>query len=179
VSDQQKDEGWRGKIGKMSPAEIDEFLAEPNLARLACLDDNGWPYAVACWYQWDGKALWLVPRAKSAWATYLEHEPRCAVTIDESSAADEELESGVQRRYVAQCKATIVEQPNVGGQWVEVARTMSIRYYGANGPAYLEPTMTWKRRLIRLDPLKTMTWQGIAWPKRYLEGDAVASDSTA
>ena len=51
---------------------------------------------------------------------------------------------------------------------------MSIRYYGENGPSYLEPTMSWKRWLIRLDPVRIQTWQGIAWPERYLEGDAVA-----
>ncbi len=174
MSDTQGEESWRGKVGKLSPREIDRFLEEPLLARLACLDAKGWPYAVPCWYQWDGTSLWLVPRAKSAWAGYLEAQPRCAVTIDESSAAEEAAEAGVQRRFVAQCEATIIERPNVGGRWVEIARTMSVRYYGENGPRYLEPTMRWKRWLVRLDPVKVWTWQGIAWPKRYLEGDAVA-----
>ena len=168
-----KNEEWRGKIGKMSPSEIDQFLGEPFLARVACLDANGWPYVVPCWYQWDGKALWVVPRAKSVWARYLEAEPRCAVTIDESSAADESSDAGVQRRFLAQCNATIVEQPNVGGRWVEITRTMAVRYYGENGPSYLEPTMTWKRWLVRLDPVKIQTWQGIAWPKSYLTSDAI------
>ena len=96
------------------------------------------------------------------------------MTIDESSAADRASDTGVQRRFLAQCEAAIVEQPNVGGRWVEVARTMSVRYYGENGPSYLEPTMSWKRWLIRLDPVHIQTWQGIGWPARYLEGDAVA-----
>ncbi len=175
MSRDKTDEHWRGRMGKMSQSEIDAFLAEPWLARVACLDDQGWPYVVPCWYQWDGAALWLVPRAKSAWAGFLEANPRCAVTIDESSSADEEATDGaVQRRFLAQCEAAIVERPNVGGQWVEVARAMAVRYYGANGPAYLEPTMTWKRWLVRLDPVSIQTWQGISWPKRYLEGDAVA-----
>ncbi len=174
MSAQEKDESWRGKIGKMSADEINGFLNEPFLARVACLDDNDWPYVVPCWYQWDGAALWVVPRARSAWARYLEARPRCAVTIDESSAADRASDAGVQRRFLAQCEAAIVEQPNVGGRWVEVARTMSIRYYGENGPSYLEPTMSWKRWLIRLDPVQIQTWQGIGWPARYLKGDAVA-----
>ncbi len=173
MSATENDESWRGKIGGMSADEIDGFLAEPFLARVACLDDNDWPYVVPCWYQWDGTALWLVPRARSAWARHLEARPRCAVTIDESSAADRASDTGVQRRFLAQCEAVIVERPNVGGRWVEIARTMSIRYYGENGPSYLEPTMGWKRWLVRLDPVHIQTWQGIAWPKRYLEGDAV------
>lgn len=177
MSEQKDDESWRGKIGKMSPAEIDQFLEEPFLARVACLDEKGWPYVVPCWYQWDGKSLWLVPRAKSAWAHHLKAHPQCAATIDESSAADKESDAGVQRRFIAQCEAVIVEEPNVGGRWVDVARQMSIRYYGENGPSYLEPTMSWKRWLIRLDPVSTKTWQGIAWPKQYLEGDAVVRDA--
>ncbi len=171
----EKDESWRGKVGKLSREEINQFLEEPNLARVACLDDKGWPYAVPCWYQWDGKSIWLVARAKSKWAHLLKAQPRCAVTIDESSSADDSQApgAGVQRNFAVQCEAVIVEEPNVGGRWVEVARTMSLRYYGANGPSYLEPTMSWKRWLIRLDPVEMWTWQGIAWPKSYLEGDAV------
>lgn len=175
MSEDTKNESWRGKVGKLSQAEVDQFLEEPHLARLACLDDKSWPYAIPCWYQWDGKSIWVVARAKSKWAQFLKNEPRCAVTVDESSFADNQQEdAGVQRNFAAQCEAVIVEEPNVGGQWVEVARTMALRYYGENGPSYLEPTLSWKRWLIRLDPVEIWTWQGIAWPKHYLEGDAVA-----
>ena len=80
MSAARDNESWRGKIGGMSRGEIDRFLAASFLARVACLDDNDWPYVVPCWYQWDGAALWLVPRARSAWAHHLEARPRCAVT---------------------------------------------------------------------------------------------------
>ena len=141
MSGKESDESWRGKIGKMSADEVDAFLNEPFLARVACLDDNEWPYVVPCWYQWDGAALWVVPRARSAWALHLEARPRCAVTIDESSAADRDTEKGVQRRFLAQCEAAIVERPNVGGRWVQVARDMSIRYYGENVDDGLNPRL--------------------------------------
>ena len=173
MSGTDKDENWRGKVGKLNREEVDQFLEEPNLARIACLDEKGWPYAIPCWYQWDGKSIWLVARAKSKWAQFLKNEPRCAVTVDESSLAEDDAGANVQRNFAAQCNAVIVEEPNVGGRWVEVARTMALRYYGANGPGYLEPTMSWKRWLIRLDPVETWSWQGIAWPKSYLKGDAV------
>ena len=32
-------EEWRGKVGKLSEEELNAFLAEGNVARLACLDD--------------------------------------------------------------------------------------------------------------------------------------------
>ena len=101
MSEENSEESWRGKVGKLSQQDIDRFLEEPNLARVACLDATGWPYAIPCWYQWDGKSIWLVARAKSKWAHFLVAEARCAVTIDESSAADDQQAkgAGVQRNF--------------------------------------------------------------------------------
>ena len=144
MSAQEKDESWRGKIGKMSTDEIDGFLNEPFLARVACLDDNDWPYVVPCWYQWDGAALWVVPRARSAWARHLEARPRCAVTIDESSAADRASDTGVHRASRRYRRAATL------GAHDELE-------------ALADP------------PRPRATWQGIGWPARYLEGNAVGA----
>ena len=65
------DESWRGRVGRLDEAEISTFLAEAHLARLACLDDEGWPHVVPCWHEWDGSSFWVIPREKSAWARYL------------------------------------------------------------------------------------------------------------
>lgn len=152
------DESWRGKVGRLDLEEMAEFLAQPGIARLACIDDDGWPYVVPCWQEWDGNSFWVVPREKSAWARYLEHEPRCAITVDEG---------GPQRKVIAQCLAHVVEEPNVGGAWVPIAERMSLRYLGENGPKYLEPTMDKPRWLFRLEPVKIQTWQGQDWAGRY------------
>jgi nitroimidazol reductase NimA-like FMN-containing flavoprotein (pyridoxamine 5'-phosphate oxidase superfamily) len=42
------DESWRGQVGRLDEEEISKFLAEAHLDRLACLDDEGWPYVVPC-----------------------------------------------------------------------------------------------------------------------------------
>lgn len=152
------DESWRGKIGKLTPEEFTAFLAEPHIARLSCLDGDGWPYVVPCWHEWDDGAWWVIPREKSAWARYLRRDPRCAITIDES---------GTQRKVIAQCTALLVEEPNVGGRWVPIAERMSTRYLGPNGPAYLDPTRDKPRWLFRLVPRSFTTWQGNDWAKRY------------
>ena len=152
------DESWRGRVGRMSETEVSAFLAEPQLARLACLDDKGWPYVVPCWQEWDGNSFWVIPREKSAWARYLVDDSRCAITVDEA---------GSLRKVVAQCTAHMVEEPNVGGQWVPIAERMSIRYLGENGPKYLEPTLDKLRWLFRLDPVNLQTWQGVDWASRY------------
>ena len=158
MSGQTTDESWRGKVGRLDNEEIAAFLEEPHIARLACLDDAGWPYIVPCWQEWDGESFWVVPRQKSTWARYLKREPRCAITVDEA---------GRQRKVIAQCRAVLVEEPNVGGQWVAVAERMSTRYLGENGPKYLEPTLDKPRWLYRLEPIKVQTWQGQDWAGRY------------
>jgi hypothetical protein len=152
------DEGWRGKVGALDGDEIAAFLAEPQLARLACLDDEGWPYVVPCWQEWDGECFWVIPRERSAWAGYLRRDRRCALTIDET---------GAQRKVIAQCHAHLVEEPNVGGRWVAIAERMSVRYLGENGPKYLAPTLDKPRWLYRLEPVRVMTWQGQDWASRY------------
>lgn len=152
------DESWRGKIGKLTPEEFEAFLAEPHIARLACADDDGWPYVVPCWHEWEDGGWWVIPRERSAWARYLRRDPRCALTIDES---------GTQRKVIAQCTALLTEEPNVGGRWVPIAERMSTRYLGPNGPAYLDPTRDKPRWLFRLVPRAMTTWQGNDWAKRY------------
>jgi hypothetical protein len=97
---------------------------------------------------------------KSAWAVYLEANPRCAITVDES---------GTLRKVIAQGEAELVEKPNIGGRWVEIAERMSLRYLGENGPKYLEPTLDKKRWLFRVAPVRLWTWQGVDWARRYKE----------
>lgn len=152
-------EAWRGKVGPLDSDEIREFLAGPRVARIACLDDEGWPYIVPCWQEWDGSGWWVIPRERSAWAQYLDREQRCAITVDE--------DGGGQRKVLAQCTAEVVERPNVGGRWVPIATRMATRYLGEDGPRYLEPTLDKKRWLFYLRPRQVITWQGQDWAKRY------------
>ena len=45
---------WRGRIGKMDASDLANFLAQGVLCHLACLKDDGTPYVVPCWFEWDG-----------------------------------------------------------------------------------------------------------------------------
>jgi hypothetical protein len=138
--------------------QLGVFLAEGHIARLGCVDDDGWPYVVPTWHEWDGLGFWIVPRKKSAWAAYLQQRPRCALAIEDSA---------VPRRMVAQCLARVVEEPNIGGKWVPIAERMATRYLGENGPTYLVPTLNRPRWLIYLEPHHVWTWQGGGWARRY------------
>ena len=156
-------EDWRGTIGTMSPEDLADLFRKGNICRLATLDERGWPYVVPVWFEYDGAdgGFWFVPRRKSAWATHIQADPRVSFTIDEDDARN--------RRFVAQGRGTIVEEPNVGGAWVPIAERMSLRYLGPHGPEYLVPTLNQPRWLIKVMPEKVVTWQGVDWAKRYKE----------
>ncbi len=156
-------EAWRGKVGKMGREEMEAFLAEGTVGRLGCLDDEGWPYVVPVWYQHADGGFYVIPRERSAWARYLQRDGRVSLAIDEPAAP--------YRKVLVKGRAELVEEPNVGGCWVEIATAMSYRYLGEHGPDYLEPTLNEPRWLFFVRPVALTTWQGVDWAKRYKQAD--------
>ena len=152
------DEPWRGRVGKLTEAELLEFLAGNHLCRLAVLDSDGWPYIVPVWFQYQDGGYYIIPRERSVWADYMAQDPRVSLVIDET---------GRQRKVMVRGEAQLIEEPNIGGKWVEIAREMSYRYLGPNGPTNLEPTLSEPRWLFFVKPIKTSTWQGVDWARRY------------
>ena len=162
------EQSWRGKVRGLSPQETEEFLARGVLMHLACLRPDGHPYAAVCWHEWRDGAFWLVPRQRSKWAEYLAADPRVSFIVDDHETLEKVMGDGT---------AEVVERPNVGGQWVEVATRMSYRYLGENGPTYLTSTLQQPRWLLRIVPAKVKTWAGVGWARRYwVEGDGPSYD---
>ena len=71
-----KSEEWRGKIGKMTDEEMAEFLSGNPFCRIGCLADDGWPYVVPCWFEYNDGGFYIVPRAESVWARYIQRDGR-------------------------------------------------------------------------------------------------------
>ena len=152
-----QDESWRGKIGRLSADEMAGFLHEGQLARLGVLDDDGWPYVIPVWYEYSDGGYYIIPRARSRWAEYIRRDQRVSLCIDDPA----------MRKVMVKGAAEIVEEPNVGGRWVEIGKRMSIRYLGEHGADYLQPTINEPRWLIFVRPLETTTWQGVDWAPKY------------
>jgi hypothetical protein len=77
----------------------------------------------------------------------------------------------LEKLHASEGRAELVEEPNIGGRWVEIATRMSYRYLGENGPKYLEPTLQQPRWLFKITPLETRSWQGVGWaPHYWVEG---------
>jgi nitroimidazol reductase NimA-like FMN-containing flavoprotein (pyridoxamine 5'-phosphate oxidase superfamily) len=153
---------WMGKNRKLTPAEIQEFLAEPVVARIATVDENGVPYVTPVWQEWDGEAFWIVPRERSAWVAHIKKNPNVGV----SCAQD----NGTYKRITAQGKAEIVFGPApMQGRCLDVANRMAVRFLGEHGPEYLVPTYDRPRYLVKIVPTKMLSWDGVEWAKKYTE----------
>src|SRR5216683_2457972 len=69
-----KNQEWRGKVGKMMEDEFAAFLSGNPFCRIGCVDEEGWPYVVPCWFEYSDGGFYIIPRAKSAWARYISEK---------------------------------------------------------------------------------------------------------
>lgn len=151
---------WMGKMRGLTPAEIAEFLAGPIVARVASIDEEGMPYITPVWQEWDGVALWIVPRERSVWVNHIQHNPHVAVSCA--------LDVSPYTRVLMRGTAAIVAGPTpMTGQCLDVANRMAVRYLGERGPEYLIPTSDRPRYLIKFTPTKIVSWEGVEWHEKY------------
>jgi hypothetical protein len=148
--------------GALSAQELDELLREPIIASLARTNEEGYPYVVHVWTEWDGQAVWLLLRAKAAFVQHLRDRPKVALLVARSDAA--------QTRVLILGKATIVEGPAPlarGGRLHDVALRMAVHYKGDAGARYIDQSLDWPRCLVRIDPVKLIGWGDVDWHPRY------------
>src|SRR5512135_1697192 len=103
MTDKRETPEWMGKNSGLSRQEVADFLSGPVVARVATIDEEGYPYITPVWQEWDGEALWIVPRERSAWVRHIKTNPRIAV----SCAQD----TGTYKRVLFRGKAEIVFGP--------------------------------------------------------------------
>jgi nitroimidazol reductase NimA-like FMN-containing flavoprotein (pyridoxamine 5'-phosphate oxidase superfamily) len=137
---------------KLTANELDAYLERGITARMACLDERGWPYVVPVWHQWDGERFWVIASERAKWVPYLRESPRVALTIDEPETVS---------RVLCQGTARYVEGPSLDGEWVEIALRMAARYLGEQAvPDYQRNTAGMRRWLFAIDIDRLVSWQG-------------------
>lgn len=67
---------------ELSQAEIDAFLAQPVIARIATVRPDGRPHVVPIWFYWDGSSIFMETPPTFVKAKNLHKNPNCAITID-------------------------------------------------------------------------------------------------
>jgi hypothetical protein len=58
---------YHDAMPKLTQAEVLEFLAEPRICRLGCVDYEGFLLVVPCDYLFEGGAFYVMPRARALW----------------------------------------------------------------------------------------------------------------
>ena len=141
--------------------ELQSFLAGPVVARIATVDSQGAPYITPVWQEWDGEAMWVIPREKSVFVQHLIGNPRVAVSCA--------LDSSPYTRALVRGRAEIVAGPALmQGDWLAMARRMARRYLGEQGPDYLEPSRDRPRYWVKIAPEQTISWEGVEWAAKYI-----------
>lgn len=131
---------------KMTPAELDRFLEEQRVLRLATVDAEGWPAVVSVWFVWFDGAVWVwnldranrTPRLASG-------ETRVGICVDGGT------EYGELRGATARADHTFVDDEDVP---LEVRTRMGAKYFNLDGPVDPVDDHTW----LRLDPHEVQSW---------------------
>jgi PPOX class probable F420-dependent enzyme len=146
--------------GALTAQELDELLRRPLLARLATVGSDGFPAIAPVWHEWDGAALWLVLRAAARLVEDIRRDARVGLSIVDDADPD--------RRVQIRGHATIIEGPvPLQGRALELTRRMAVRYEGPSGLAYVEHSVEWPRVIVRVDPVRLLTWGSPDWHHRY------------
>jgi nitroimidazol reductase NimA-like FMN-containing flavoprotein (pyridoxamine 5'-phosphate oxidase superfamily) len=160
MAEESKHPEWMGKNRGLTPEEVMQFLAGPVVARVATIDEEGLPYITPVWQEWDGEALWIIPRERSAWVQHIKKNPNVAISCA--------MDSGTYTRVLMRGKAEIASGPEpMQGKCLEIANRMAVRFLGERGPEYLVPTYDRPRYLIKFVPTQIITWEGVEWAAKY------------
>ncbi len=129
----------------MNEDELQVFLDEERVLRLATLDDQGWPAVAPVWFVWHDGAFWVWNLEKAKRTPRLRSGTRCAFTVD-GGQEYVELRGASGRldyRFVPDD-----EVPDA------VLRGFSRRYRGTDEPLPPADHHAW----IRFEPTTLATW---------------------
>ena len=131
------------------------FLSQALVASLSYLSEDGYPASVPLWYDWDGRAFWLVPSPAAEWAEYVRRNPRVSLSISESTPP--------LRRVLARGPILAVDDPD-SSQWRSVQGRLAARYARLDPARLLESRSGQARALLRLVPQQLIAWRGLLRP---------------
>ena len=159
------DGAWVGS-GPIEPHELDTFLEQALVASLSYLSDDGYPSTVPLWYDWDGRAFWLVPSPGAEWAEQVKRTTRVSLAVSESTPP--------LRRVLARGPMEQVDDAD-GAQWRAVQARLAGRYARLDAARLLEARLDQPRVLLRLEPARLIAWRGLVRPVATLPRQTVAS----
>ena len=143
--------------GKLTRTQLDAFLCQPILARLATavpVKDNPnlfQPHNVPVWFAWDDDVLYISAFQSTRKVREVRRNPYIAVLIDVMESVD-----GVTG-VLMEGKSEWIDDPAVVQQW---SRAVYARYYpnGVLDTAAESWVIDPENSIIKLMPSKIFTW---------------------
>ncbi len=132
--------------------DINDFLQQPLIARMATADMNGQPHVVPVWFGWDGETLWISSYSNTRKVIELEKNPKISVVIDEAK------DNGENKGVIFEGVVELIREPRsfLHDQFVWIYT----RYLGSDGILAAEP-QSWiedpHNLLIKLIPAKVIS----------------------
>ena len=129
----------------MTDDELDAFLTEERVLRLATLDEDGWPAVVPVWFVWHDGGLWVWNLTRAKRTERLAAGTRASFVVDGGSEYVELRGASGRLSY------RFVDDDEVP---LAVRAGFSAKYFGSDQP--LEPAdhHDW----IRFEPTTLATW---------------------
>src|SRR5262245_59618494 len=141
----------RGRSIAMTPDEVDAFLADERVCRVATTGADGRPHVVPLWFVWDGSALWLNSVVRGQRWTDLRRDPRVARVGDGGVEFDElrgvELSGSVE--FVSEVPRTAEHRPELA----DAERRYAEKYAGT--PVFVADG---RHAWLRLAPTRVVSW---------------------
>jgi len=152
-------------MAAMTRIEMDAFLADTHLARLATVRPRGRPHVVPMWFLWDGEYVYMETLPNSVKARNLAVNPNCATTIDLT-------QGGLRfKGIILEGRAEVLADP-------EFTRVMVDRIFAkyVGEEALATPTLSQMRArehvIIRLKPDRVHAWDDTRTALAPLRGQA-------
>jgi PPOX class probable F420-dependent enzyme len=140
--------------------DVLDLLVRPLVARLATIDDAGFPAIVPVWFEWAGGRFSIVARAQAAYVADVRARPRVGLSIVDDADPD--------RRIQVRGVAGLAGDPGpLVGATLGLARRLAARYEGDAGLEYIERSRAWPRVLVRIEPKRALAWTSGDWHPRY------------
>ncbi len=149
-------------MAALSKERLNEFLAQPHIARLGMVTASGDPYVVPIWYEWTGDALLISVREKAKYVPYLIDRGRACMSIAE--------DSGDLRRALITGRVEVIREaaPDTG-EWLERSQEICRRYLGEDaGDDYQDETINRACIWFKIHADEVVSWDSPAWHPRYL-----------
>jgi PPOX class probable F420-dependent enzyme len=140
-------------VPRLTDDELVAFLDErEHLARIATIDDDGFPRVVPLWFVRDGRRLLFTPRSPAITWINLRRDPKVAISIDESDQP--------YRKLTVRGLVDVVHPPGDDDAWRDLYRAIARRYTPDwFAEAYVEGTDDQPRALCAVDlDASTTVW---------------------